>query len=111
MSSPEICRRQTEGLQGATSLPMGSGRASRRWRLLHELGTARAHRLVVVHDAEAPRHFAVRLHKPAHVATETILVEFVRRLDVPQAAGVGRYLVGDDDAHHVAFPQTAAFHL
>src|SRR5216684_2124042 len=42
---------------------------------------------------------------------EAILVELLARLDVPQPAGVWRDLVGHDDAHHLVFPQPAAFHL
>ena len=42
---------------------------------------------------------------------EPVLVELVLGRDVPQPAAVGRNLVSDDDAHHVAFPEPAAFDL
>src|ERR1700674_916005 len=67
--------------------------------------------LVLAHDAEARGHFGVGLEQAAEVATEAILVELLVRLDVPEPAGIRRDLVGDDDAHHLVFPQPAAFHL
>ena len=62
-------------------------------------------------DAEAAGDFLVGLEQAAHVAAEAVLVELVLGLDVPQPAGVGRDLVGDDDPHHVAFPEPAALDL
>ena len=44
---------------------------------------------------------------PPIVAAEAVLVHLVVGFDVPQAAAVRGNLVGDDDAHHVAFEQTA----
>src|ERR1700680_2788379 len=67
--------------------------------------------LVLAHDAETLGHFGIGLEQPAEVAAEAILVELLVRLDVPEPAGIRRDLVGDDDAHHLVFPQPAAFHL
>src|SRR5216684_6010860 len=67
--------------------------------------------LVLAHDAEALGDFRVGLEQAAEVAAEAVLVELLVRLDVPQPAGIRRDLVGDDDAHHLVFPQPAAFHL
>src|SRR6266699_480720 len=67
--------------------------------------------LVLAHDAQPLGHFGVGLEQSAEVATEAVLVELLVRLDVPQPAGIRRDLVGDDDAHHLVFPQPAAFHL
>src|SRR5688572_3081268 len=75
----------------------------------HRAGGAR--RLVLVHDAEAARHFLVRFDQPAHVAAEAVLVELVLGGDIPKPARVGRNLVGDHDAHHVALEQASAFDL
>src|SRR5580704_13313068 len=79
--------------------------------LLHELWSMRAGLFVFLQDTEPPRDFGIRLDQPAEIAPETVLVELVVRFDVPQAAGIGGNLVGDDDAHHITFPQPAAFHL
>src|SRR5229473_2357239 len=67
--------------------------------------------LVLAHDAQPLGHFGVGLEQSAEVATEAVLVELLVRLDVPQPAGIRRDLVGDDDAHHLVFPQPPAFHL
>src|SRR5436305_13899107 len=79
--------------------------------LLHEPRSAGPRRLVLLHDAETARHFGIGFDEPAHVAAEAVLVELVLRLDVPEPAGIGGNLVGDDYAHHLAFPQPSAFHL
>src|SRR5437660_5531342 len=78
---------------------------------LDELRPIGAGLLVFLQDTEPLRDFGVRLDQPAEIAPETVLVELVVRFDVPKATGIGRNLVGDDDAHHIAFPQPAAFHL
>src|ERR1700730_2668801 len=78
---------------------------------LDELRPIGAGLLVFLQDTEPPRDFGIRLDQPAEIAAETILVELVVRSDVPQAAGIGGNLIGDDDAHYIAFPQPAAFHL
>src|SRR4249919_3985993 len=67
--------------------------------------------LVLAHDAEPARDLGIGLEQAAQIAAEAVLVEFLVRLDVPQPAGIGRYLVGDDDPHHFVLPQPAAFHL
>ena len=78
---------------------------------LDELRPIGAGPFVLLQDTEPPRDFGIRLDQPAEIAPETVLVELVVRFDVPQAAGIGGNLIGDDDAHHIAFPQPAAFHL
>src|SRR5262249_32622080 len=67
--------------------------------------------LVLAHDAEPLGDLRIGLEQAAEVAAEAILVELLARLDVPQPARVRGNLVGDDDAHHVVFPQPTAFHL
>ncbi len=42
---------------------------------------------------------------------KAILIHLVVRLDVPEAAAIGRDLICHDDAHHVTFVEPAAFHL
>src|SRR6476620_11301265 len=73
----------------------------------HRAGTGRP--LVLHQDAQALCHFGVGLKQAPEVATETILVELLVRLDVPQPARVGRDLVGDDDPHHLVLEQASAF--
>src|SRR5262245_23361524 len=63
----------------------------------HRAGALRA--LALGHHAETLGDLGVGLDQPAHVAAETILVELLARLDVPQPATVGRDFVGYDDAH------------
>ena len=63
------------------------------------------------HDAQAARHFGVALDHIAQVAAEAILVELLIGRRIPQAAGIGRNLVGNDDPHHVVLEQPAALHL
>ena len=75
----------------------------------HRSGALRA--LALAHDAKAFGDFGVGLDQAAEIAAETVLVELVVGLDVPQPAAVGRNLVGHDDAHHIIFPQPARFHL
>src|SRR6187200_3194580 len=54
---------------------------------------AGARRTLVLHeDAEAFCNFGIGLQQPAEIAAETILVELLVRLDVPQPAGIRRDL-------------------
>src|SRR5581483_6164350 len=78
---------------------------------LHQNRAGAARRLALVHDAEALGDFGIGLEQAAEVAAETVFVQLLVRLDVPQPAAVGRDLVGDDDAHHLVFPQPARLHL
>ena len=55
--------------------------------------------------------FAIGLDEAAEVAAETILVELVAGLTSQRRQLSGRDLVGDDDAHHVAFIEPAALDL
>src|SRR5829696_3543567 len=84
------------------------GRAA---ELLHQARAAERRLLVLAQDAEAAGDLGVGLDQAAEVAAEAVLVELVLALDVPQPARIGRDLVGDDDAHQVAFPQAAGLHL
>src|SRR5262249_35811617 len=84
---------------------------ARRRSPFHQNRAGSARRLVLAHDAEPLGDFRVGLQEAAEVAAEAVLVELLVRLDVPQPAGVGRDLVRHHDAHHVVFPQPAAFHL
>src|ERR1043166_8771957 len=78
---------------------------------LHQHRAGALGALVLAHDAEAPGDFGIGLHEAAEVAAEAVHVELLVGLDVPQPARIRGNLVGDDDAHHVVFPQPAAFHL
>src|SRR5690606_9938240 len=84
---------------------------SRRCGLLDEHRAALRARLVLVQDAEPPRPVLVGLKHSPHVAAEAVLVQLVVGHDVPETAGIGGDLVGDDDPHHVVLPQPSAFHL
>src|SRR5947208_5553406 len=75
----------------------------------HRTGSSRA--LVFHHDAQPLGNLGVGLEQTAEIAAETILVELLVRLDVPQPARVRGDLVGDDDPHHLVLPQPAALHL
>src|SRR6201996_4548797 len=73
---------------------------------------AGARRTLVLHqDAEPLCHFGIGLQQTAEIPAETVLVELLVRLDVPQPARVRRDLVGDDDPHHLVLEQAATFHL
>src|SRR5262245_51337835 len=78
---------------------------------LHQYRAGALRTLALAHDPEALGDFGIGFHQPAEIAAETVLVELVVGLDIPQPAAVGRDLVGHDDAHHVVFPQPAGFHL
>src|SRR5690242_1758240 len=73
---------------------------------------ARARRALVFHqDPEPFCHLGISFQETSEIPAEAVLVEFLVRFDVPQPAGVGRYFIGDDDAHHFIFKKPAAFHL
>src|SRR5829696_8165336 len=95
----------------AVPSPVPRRRAPDEISTLDEDRPGAARRLVLAHDAEPLGDFRIGLEQAAEVAAETILVELLVRLDIPQPAGVGRDLVGHDDPHHVVFPQPAALHL
>src|SRR5262245_44602349 len=78
---------------------------------LHQYRAGALRTLALAHDPEALGDFGIGFHQPAEIAAETILVELVVGLDVPQPAAVGRDLVGHDNAHHLVFPQPPGFHL
>ena len=78
---------------------------------LHQHRAGAARRLALVHDAEALGDLGIGFEQPAEIAAEAVLVHLVVGLDVPETATVGRNFVRDDNAHHVVFPETAAFHL
>src|SRR5947209_8766799 len=67
--------------------------------------------LVFHQDAQTLGDLGIGLQQSAEIPAETILVELLVRLDVPQPARVGGDLVGDDDPHHLVLEQAAAFHL
>src|ERR1700688_4737319 len=67
--------------------------------------------LVFHQDAQTLGDLGIGLEHAAEIPAEAVLVELLVRLDVPQPARIGRYLVGDDDSHHVILEQPAAFHL
>src|ERR1700761_2788030 len=63
------------------------------------------------HDAEAPRDFAVSFDHAAQITAETVLVQLLVCLQIPETAAVGADLVGQHDAHIVVFPQPPEFQL
>src|SRR5438309_2166187 len=79
--------------------------------LLDQARAASLNLFVFAKDAETAGHFGIGLDKPAEIAAEAVLVELVLALDVPQPAGIRGDLVGDDDAHHLAFPEPSCLHL
>src|ERR1700753_988297 len=73
---------------------------------------AGARRTLVFHeDAEPLCYYGIAFEETTEIPEETILVEFLVRLDIPQPARVRRDLVGDDDPHHLVLEQTPTFHL
>src|SRR5688500_18535074 len=80
-------------------------------RSLHETWAAGDRVLVLGQDTEPAGDFRISLDQSAHVPAEPVLVELVLGLDVPEAAGIRGDLVGHDDAHHLAFPETAGLEL
>src|SRR5215470_1976667 len=66
---------------------------SRSSSALHQHGTRALRTLVLHQDAEALCDFRVGLEQATEVAAETVLVELLVRLDVPQATAVRRDLV------------------
>src|SRR5665213_3295298 len=72
----------------------------------------RTHGALVFHEyAEPLGDLGIGLQQAAEIPAETVLVELLVRLDVPQPARIRRYLVGDDNPHHLVLEQTAALHL
>src|SRR5215469_14969747 len=60
---------------------------------LHQHG-ARTRRAFVFHENPEPLgNLGIGFEQPTEISSEAILVELLVRLDVPQPAGVGRYLV------------------
>src|SRR4030095_7385916 len=78
---------------------------------LHGRGTLHVPRSAFGENAEPPRHFLVRFLDIAEVAAETVLVQLLVGLDVPQAAIVGADLVRQDDAHLVVLVEPAELQL
>src|SRR6516165_6568518 len=67
--------------------------------------------LTLAHDAEPFGDFGIGLDEAAEIAAEAVFVELLVGLDVPQPAGVRRYLVGHHDPHQVVLPQAAGLHF
>src|SRR3712207_3998390 len=86
-------------------------RPSGAMRLLHEPWPAGGGLLVLAENAEAAGDLGIGLDEAAEILAEAVLVKLVGGFGVPQPARVGRDLVGDDDAHHVALPQAPDLHL
>src|SRR5882672_2231056 len=63
---------------------------------LHQHRTRTRRPLVLHQNAQTFCHFGIGLQHAAEVTAETVLVELLVRLDVPQPARIGRDLVGDD---------------
>src|SRR4029450_6729291 len=53
---------------------------------LHQHRTGAGWPLVLHPDAEPLRHFGIGLQEPTQIATKTVLVELLVRLDIPQPA-------------------------
>src|SRR5262245_19743496 len=96
---------------GMTQSLLSAGRVRTEGSALHQHRARALRALALAHDAEALGDFGIGLDQAAEIAAEAVLVELVVGLDVPQPAAVGRDLVGNDDAHHVVFPQPAGLHL
>src|SRR5262245_66233815 len=67
--------------------------------------------LALAHDAEAFGDLGIGLHQPAEIAAEAVLVELLVRIDVPEPAGIGGWLVRYCDVLEVVFAQEAGFHI
>ena len=66
-------------------------------------GPGHVARAALGQDAEAAGHFLVGLGDLAEVAAEAVLVQLLVGLDVPEPAIVRADLVGEHDAHVLAF--------
>src|ERR1700728_2951874 len=99
----------TSSVANGTTRPMVISRATALALDQDRSGALRS--LAFAHDAEPLGDFGISFEEAAEIAAEAVLVELLVGLDVPQPAGIRRYLVGDHDAHHVVFPQPPAFHL
>src|SRR5208283_421757 len=120
--TPSECRAPSIALPCGSSTPVFKVTVTRAFisgtilfsgflKSLHQLGAAGMRFLVFLHDAEAAGDFGISFDEAAEIAAEPVLVQLVIGLDVPQAAGIRRDFVCDDNAHHVAFPKPTAFHL
>src|SRR6185295_1921153 len=78
---------------------------------LHQHRASALRPFALRHDAEPLGDFRIGFEQAAEIAAETVLVELLVRLDVPQPARIGRNLVRHHDPHHVVFPQAACLHL
>src|SRR5690606_41895184 len=78
--------------------------------LFHQCGAAPL-RLVLNENTETPRHFLIGFYQPAHITAETILVELVVCLRIPEAAAIRADLVSQHNAHHVALIEATELDL
>src|SRR5712692_3007987 len=78
---------------------------------LHQNRPGALRPLALAHDAEPLGHLGIGFEQTAEVAAETVLVELLVRLDVPQPARIGRDLVRHHDPHEIVLPQPAGLHL
>src|SRR5437899_12068926 len=74
----------------------------------HRTGTGRT--LVLHQDSQTLCHFGIGFQQATEIAAETVLVELLVRLDIPQPACVRRNCGGDDDPHNHVRKQPATFH-
>src|SRR5215472_5544916 len=77
--------------------------------LLHRIRAGHVAGAAFGHDAQTPRDLLIGLCHLAEIAAEAVLVQLLVGLDVPEPAIVRADLVGQHDAHVVAFPEPAEF--
>src|SRR5215470_14804698 len=71
-------------------------RRSPRVSALHQDRPGALRPLAFAHDAEPLGNLGIGFEQAAEIAAETVLVELLVRLDVPQSAGIRRDLVRHD---------------
>src|SRR5690606_33321108 len=79
--------------------------------LLYQNRSGATDRFILVDDAKPAGNLGIGFQEATHVAAKAVLVHLLMGFDVPETAAVRRYLVGQDDPHHVAFVEPAAFDL
>src|SRR5215831_15770967 len=78
---------------------------------LHRVRAGHVPGAALGHDAQAPSDLLIGFRHLAEVAAEAVLVQLLIGLDVPEPAIVRADLIGENDAHVLAFPQPAKLQL
>src|SRR5262245_1741175 len=77
----------------------------------YEHGAGRFRCAILHKNTEPARDFLIGLDQAAHIAAETIFVQLILGLNIPETAAIRADLVGQHDSQHVVLEQPAEFDL